>query len=213
MLTADTIAAIATAPGGGARAIVRISGPNVAEILAGCFRPHGEPILASARLPRVVPGEVLLPGGPVQELPADLYFWPTCRSYTRAPLAELHTLGSPPLVAALLAAVCAAGARLAEPGEFTLRAFLAGRIDLVQAEAVLGVIDARNQRELSDALARLAGGLSAPLMELRETLLELLAHVEAGLDFVEDDIQFVAASEIQRQLDDAIATVQAPASS
>jgi len=74
------------------------------------------------------------------------------RSYTRQPVAEFHTLGSPPLLRAVLDAVCHAGARLAEPGEFTLRAFLAGRLDLVQAEAVLGVIDARQDAEFAAAL-------------------------------------------------------------
>ena len=67
----------------------------------------------------------------------DLYLWPTDRSYTREPVAELHTIGSAPILQAVLSAVCRAGARLAEPGEFTLRAFLAGRVDLTQAEAVL----------------------------------------------------------------------------
>src|SRR5207244_13645663 len=75
-------------------------------------------------------------------LPCDLYVWPDGRSYTRQPMVEIHTLGSPPLLECVLSRVCAAGARLAEPGEFTLRAFLSGRLDLTQAEAVLGVIDA-----------------------------------------------------------------------
>ena len=122
------------------------------------------------------------------------------RSYTREPVAEFHTLGSPPLLEALLRAVCTAGARLARPGEFTLRAFLAGRFDLVQAEAVLGVIDAADRRELDVALAQLAGGLTRPLVELRGSLLDLLADLEAGLDFVEEDIRFVAGGELQRRL-------------
>ena len=101
-------------------------------------------------------------------MPCDLFLWPTDRSYTREPVAELHTIGSPPLLEALLAAVCRAGARLAEPGEFTLRAFLAGRLDLTQAEAVLGVIDARGSERLDAALAQLAGGLARPLHRLRD---------------------------------------------
>jgi tRNA modification GTPase len=112
-------------------------------------------------------------------------------------------LGSPPLLDAALAAVCAAGARLAEPGEFTLRAFLAGRLDLTQAEAVLGVIDAENRRELDIALAQLAGGLASPLDAIRDRLLDLLAHLEAGLDFVEEDVEFITASELERQLGEA----------
>jgi tRNA modification GTPase len=115
-------------------------------------------------------------------------------------MAELHLLGSPPLVEAALAAVCAVGARVAEPGEFTLRAFLAGRIDLTQAEAVLGVIDAVDRRQLDAALAQLAGGLAKPLNQLRNQLLDLLAHLEAGLDFVEEDIELLSAAELEGQL-------------
>jgi tRNA modification GTPase len=122
-------------------------------------------------------------------------------------VAELHTLGSPPLLDAALRALCAAGARLAEPGEFTLRAFLAGRLDLTQAEAVLGVIDARSRRELDVALSQLAGGLAGPLRQLRERLLDLLAHLEAGLDFVDEDIEFVSAAQLQDELAEAAAAV------
>jgi tRNA modification GTPase len=121
-----------------------------------------------------------------------LAWWPGTASYTRQPTAELHTIGSPAILSAILDALHQAGARPAEPGEFTLRAFLAGRIDLTQAEAVLGVIDARSHRELDVALQQLAGGLGHQLMRLRSDLLDALAHVEAELDFVEDDIEFIA---------------------
>ena len=109
----------------------------------------------------------------------------------------------------MLARLCEHGARIARPGEFTLRAFLAGRIDLTQAEAVLGVIDAQGERELSVALSQLAGGLAGPLNELRNRLLDLLAHLEAGLDFVEEDIEFITRDELLRQLDDAARQVEA----
>ncbi len=133
-------------------------------------------------------------------LPATLYVWPNARSYTRQPQAEVHTLGSPPLLQCVLRAVCQAGARPAEPGEFTLRAFLSGRLDLTQAEAVLGVIDARGDDQLRAALEQLAGGLAGPLGQLRDRLLDLLAHLEAGLDFVEEDIEFITARELDGQL-------------
>ena len=90
--------------------------------------------------------------------------------------------------------------RLAQPGEFTLRAFLAGRIDLTQAEAVLGVVDAVDRRQLDVALEQLAGGLSHPLHALRDDLLNLLADLEAGLDFAEEDIRFVSSVELDRRL-------------
>jgi tRNA modification GTPase len=142
-------------------------------------------------------------------LPACIYFWPTTRSYTRQPLAEIHTLCTRPLLEGILHAACMAGARLANRGEFTLRAFLAGRIDLPQAEAVLGVIDADNDRGLRVALRQLSGGISVPLVALRDQLLDLLAHLEAGLDFVEEDIHFVTADELLENLNKAlVATTQ-----
>ena len=102
--------------------------------------------------------------------------------------------------AALLEAICRAGARLAEPGEFTLRAFLAGRLDLTQAEAVLGVIDAHGNDELQTAVEQLAGNLARPLHQLRDELLTLLAELEAGLDFVEEDIEFISPDELTARL-------------
>jgi tRNA modification GTPase len=145
---------------------------------------------------------------PLESIPADLYCWPTSRSYTRQPVVEVHTLGSPPILSAVATALTTAGARLAEPGEFTLRAFLAGRLDLTQAEAVLGVIDARGRMPLDAALAQLAGGLSAPLHQLRDTLLDALAQVEAGLDFVDEDIEFISPSEIDAHLLTGLTTIE-----
>jgi tRNA modification GTPase len=97
---------------------------------------------------------------------------------------------------------------LAEPGEFTLRAFLAGRLDLTQAEAVLGVIDAGGAGELQAALAQLAGGLARPLHQLRENLVQLLAELEAGLDFVEDDIRFISQKDVLARLESAAALLE-----
>ena len=201
--TDDTIAAIASASGGAARGIVRISGPNALGILETCFRADTNVELSSLRSATAFSGTLTLRESAIEELAADVYFWPNQRSYTRQPVAEIHTLGSPPLLSAVLRTVCAGGARLAEPGEFTLRAFLAGRIDLTQAEAVLGIIDARGERELQAALSQLAGGMALPLQKLRDSLLDLLAHLEAGLDFSEEDIQFITQAELQRQLDEA----------
>ncbi len=202
----DTIAGVASAPGGAIRGVIRLSGPGVIDTLAACFEPAAEPLDQVAR-PRVVPGRLQL-ASPLPTLPGDLFFWPDLRSYTRQPSAEFHTVGSPPLLEAALATFCRWGARLAQPGEFTMRAFLAGRLDLAQAEAVLGVIDAESNQQLQVALSQLAGGLSRPLSRLRTTLLELLAHLEAGLDFVEEDIEFIAAEELVAELRSARASVQ-----
>lgn len=196
----DTIAAVASPPGGAARGIVRVSGPDAFDCVARFFRddeadPPSEPIH-----PRASAGLLLMPEL-ASPLPCDAYFWPRGRSYTGQAVAELHTLGSPPLLQTVLRSLCSAGVRLAEPGEFTLRAFLAGRIDLSQAEAVLGVIDATDRRELDVALRQLAGGLARPLHELRESLLDLLSHVEAGFDFADEDIPFIERDELLAQLE------------
>jgi len=203
----DTIAAIATAGGGAARGMVRVSGPATAEVVARCFVAGNDATFASLRRATAVAGDffVSLDESPPRPLPCDLFLWPTDRSYTRQPVAEFHTLGSPPLLRAVLESVCHAGARLAEPGEFTLRAFLAGRLDLTQAEAVLGVIDAHGAEELHTAAEQLAGNLARPLQRLREELLMLLAELEAGLDFVEEDIEFISAGELAARLQVAAA--------
>lgn len=200
--TNDTIAAVATAAGGAARGMVRVSGPRAIDVAAACFTPDDGRPLDTLRRATAARGRVRITLGEAapRNLPCDLFLWPTRRSYTREPIAELHVLGSPPLVDAVLAAVCQAGARLAEPGEFTLRAFLAGRLDLTQAEAVLGVVDARGSDELDAALAQLAGGLSRPLGRLRDELVGLLAELEAGLDFADEDIQFISPDELRRRL-------------
>ena len=204
----DTIVAVASPPGGAARGVVRLSGPAAAAVVAQCFHPNDPDALRAVRAPTALAGQLCL-GGPFAPLPCDLYLWPGPRSYTGQPAAELHMAGSPPLLSAAVRALCAAGARPAEPGEFTLRAFLAGRMDLTQAEAVLGAIDAADPAALRVALSQLAGGLTAPLQQLRSGLVELLADIEAGLDFADEDIRFVAADELDRRLDAAEAEVAA----
>ncbi len=148
----------------------------------------GEGFVRSRRL---IPGSLRLTGVH-SPLPAMLYFFAGPRSYTGQDLAELHTVGSPPLVERLVADLLAAGARPARPGEFTMRAFLAGKKDLPQAEAVQAVIEAGTDADLAAALVQLAGGVSQPLAALRDDLLNLLADVEAALDFADEDIEFVS---------------------
>jgi tRNA modification GTPase len=183
----DTIVALSSAPGPGARAIVRLSGPDAFRTVSTVFT-GGEPLAFTRR--RLFPGHVRLPGV-AAPLPADLIVFPAPRTYTGQHVAELHTLGCPPLVELLIAELLNGGARAARPGEFTLRAFLAGKLDLTRAEAVLGVIEAGSRDELKEALAQLAGGVAGPLREVRRDLLDLLADVEAGLDFAEEDVHFV----------------------
>lgn len=187
----DTIAAIASPPGAAPRGILRISGPHAIGCAEAVFRPDdGETSLAALRWATAVAGRFHVLGLRAA-LPGEVFVWPGPRSYTGQTVVEFHTLGSPPLLQALLRAVCESGARPAGPGEFTLRAFLKGRIDLTQAEAVAGVIDAADPAQLDVALAQLAGGLAQPLAQLRAGLVDLLADLEAGLDFPDEDLPFL----------------------
>lgn len=184
----DTIAAVSSAAGPGLRAVVRVTGPNARAVVGTVFA-------ADLRPRRFVTGSLRLTGVNAA-LPADVYFWPAPKTYTGQDLAEIHTISSPPLVERLLADLLAGGARAAQPGEFTLRAFLAGKKDLPQAEAVLAVIESRTDADLTSALAQLAGGVTRPLERLRDDLLNLLADVEAALDFADEDIEFVDRSAV-----------------
>lgn len=196
----DLIAAVASAPGAAPRSILRISGGAVVPFL-GRLLPAGEnALLFHASRARRYPARQLTVESIGEPLEIDLSLWPTGRSYTGQPMAELHMPGSPPLVEAVLEHLLASGCRLARPGEFTLRAFLAGRIDLPQAEAVLGVIDAEDRAQLDLALTQLAGGLSRQLGGLREQLLCDLADLEAGLDFVDEDIEFISRETLTGRL-------------
>lgn len=197
----ETIVALSSASGPGARAIVRLSGPRAFIIV--------EQLVANLpsvdRRRRSVAVHLDLPSA--IRLPADVYIWPGPRSYTGQDIAECHVVASPPLVELLVQACLDRGARAARPGEFTMRAFLAGKLDLTRAEAVLAVIDAGNRDELKQALAQLAGGVARPLEELREDLLNLLADVEAGLDFADEDIRFVSQDELLHRLTKGLALV------
>ena len=199
----ETIVAIQSPSGGAARGIVRVSGPSVLASIEGVFRAGGPIQPGDVTRPSSLAGELCLESLS-SRIPCELYLWPGRRSYTGEPVAELHTLGSPPLLDLIVDQICAAeGVRLAQPGEFTLRAFLSGRIDLTQAEAVLGVIDAGDQDQLDVALTQLAGGLARPLNDLRDSLIDLLGHLEAGFDFADEDLPFIAREELHRQLSEA----------
>jgi tRNA modification GTPase len=199
----DTIVALSSAPGPGARAVIRMSGSAALAITGKVFAPA--PALLLDR-PRVYAGQALVPGV-TAPLPADLYVWPAPRTYTAQDVVELHTISCPPLVELLVTACMTAGARAARPGEFTMRAFLAGKLDLTRAEAVQAVIGSGSRAELKQALGQLAGGVSHPLHELRDDLLNLLADVEAGLDFAEEDLQLVAQRDLLLRLAKGMALV------
>ncbi len=204
----DTIGALATAPGGAGRGVIRVSGPGAVASVDNVFRPTDDGRWKSARLASAHAG-VLRMSALEMPVPVLLYRWPAGRSYTGQSVIEIHAPGAPPLLEAILADLFARGVRPAVAGEFTLRAFLSGRIDLVQAEAVLGVIDAADAGHLRAALRQLAGGVSGRIVRLRDGLLDLLADLEAGLDFVDEDIQFVSSDEVAGRIAQAEREVDA----
>lgn len=192
----STIVAIASSTAPAVRGIVRIAGDDAVRILAS-MSPGFDP--DSIVAPTVTEVEIEL-GQPLGKLDVMALVWPGTQSYTGSPSVEIHTFGSAPLLEAIVNAAVSAGARPAGPGEFTMRAFLAGRLDLPQAEAVLGVIDAENRDQLDAALTQLAGNVSQPLRKVRDDLLDLLADLEAGLDFVDEDIRFIEDDEVRARL-------------
>ncbi len=182
----DTIAAIATPLGEGGIGIVRVSGPQARAILSAVFRP-------AARRAARLESHRLYYGSFVDHTSRVLdrglaVLMRAPHSYTGEDVVEFHTHGGMAAVCAVLEAALAAGARLAQPGELTLRAFLNGKLDLAQAEAVMDVVRARTGEALDLAQRQLGGALSAVVRSLRSAALDLLARLEATIDFSEDDV-------------------------
>ena len=195
-MTNDTIAAIATAPGQGGVAIVRVSGPDAERILSGLFRPAG----AQTPLPShmLTYGHLLDGDAPVDECMAVLMRAP--RSYTREDVAELQLHGGSFIAQKALALCLRSGARLAEPGEFTRRAFLNGRVDLSQAEAVMALIAAQGEQAHRAAMNQLAGGASSFIRDAADTLYDIQAGVAACIDYPEEITEEEAASDLSPRI-------------
>jgi tRNA modification GTPase len=206
---ADTLAAISTPVGEAGIGIVRLSGPLACAIAHRLFRPHRpRPNYKSHRL---YLGHIVGPQGDIVD-EVMVTFMRAPHTYTREDVVEINCHSGYGVLRRILALALAAGARLARPGEFTLRAFLAGRLDLTQAEAVLEVIRARTETHLQVAAAHLQGGLGRRLGQVRQDLLDLLARVEAALDFPEEAGELPPAS-IQSGLGGQLASLQALADS
>jgi tRNA modification GTPase len=189
----DTIVAISTPPGRGGLGVIRLSGGEARRIAAeilrvGQFQPW------RAQLAELLDQQ----GHTVDQVVATFFQAP--RSYTAEDLVEISCHGSPVVLRHVVQRALAAGARLAEPGEFTLRAFLHGRIDLPQAEAVRDLIDATTLYQARIAAQQLGGSVSRRIAPWKEQLLELIALLEAGIDFAEDDISVAPPAEILRRL-------------
>ncbi len=189
----DTIAAIASAPGAAGIGVVRISGPAVPAIARQLLGQSPQPRHAHFTAFRDGDGALIDRG--------LLLHFPAPASYTGEHVLELHGHGSAVLLDALLRRVCALGARLARPGEFTERAFLNGKLDLAQAEAVADLIAARSQAGARAALQSMEGVFSRRVEELLQRLIAVRVHIEAAIDFPEEEIDFLADPAIGRQLD------------
>ncbi|RMG04041.1 MAG: GTP-binding protein, partial [Planctomycetota bacterium] len=207
----DTIAAISSAQGRAARGLIRICGPRAWEIFRQLRAlPDGDHAV-SAPFPDSPPDgprawrDVDLFAGELGSFPCHVLYWPEGRSYTGDQTIEIHTWAAPVLLAAVLESAFRAGARPAERGEFTLRAFRAGRIDLPQAEAILGVIEADTKSEMETALRQFSGRSFAPLYAARDKLLDLSAELELGFDFADEDLPFLDATRLRESLADCIA--------
>src|SRR5271163_3942268 len=204
MYASDTIVAPATAPGTGAVAIVRLSGPRALAILDKIFRPMhpGEPVPHMMRL-----GDVIDPTTGVQIDRALAVAMPAPASLTGEDVAEIQCHGGSFLVRRILGIAIEAGARIADPGEFTRRAFLNNRIDLAEAEAVADLIETRSESGLSMALSQLSGALSLRVAELRTQVVAIRAHLEVEIDFSDEDIHLPSRREVAAELERLIGYV------
>ncbi len=206
----DTICAVATPAGEGGVGIVRVSGPQAFPIASNIVRLRCAKSLSEIKPYQLYLGKFLwdqfqAPGKITQDSSAVLdevlvVIMRGPRSYTGEDVVEVHGHGGPLVVRAICEALTQAGARMAEPGEFTKRAFLNGRLDLTQAEAVLDTIQANSLDSLKLAQEHLQGGLSGIIQGHRDALVKLLAHVEAEMDFGEEDIQFIEQHELKETL-------------
>ncbi len=203
----DTIAAIATPLGEGGLAIIRLSGPQAIAVATRSFVPRGRHSCTPATAPShsLHYGKIVKRGCSVDEVMLAVLRAP--RTFTREDTVEITCHGGLVAAKAVLDTVLENGARLAEPGEFTKRAFLNGRIDLTQAEAVADVIGARTELALAAANEQLAGKLSARIRQVRDRLMHVLAHLEAQLDFPEEDIAPDTRDQLLQQLAQSAALI------
>ncbi|MEI7733462.1 MAG: tRNA uridine-5-carboxymethylaminomethyl(34) synthesis GTPase MnmE [Verrucomicrobiota bacterium] len=203
-MTEDTIAAIATPLGEGGLAVIRLSGPHSLVIADHCFKPGKTtaPKPSRADSHTLHYGWVMRNGLPVDEVLLAVMRAP--RTFTREDVVEISCHGGLLVAKLVLDTVLESGARLAHPGEFTRRAFLNGRLDLAQAEAVTDLIHSRTELALVAANEQLAGKLSQRIDTLRDTLLGILAHVEAHIDFPEEDIAPDTRAQLLKKLADSV---------
>ena len=195
MKTGDTIVAISTPPGRGGISVIRLSGPasrDIVQVFVQLRDPVWKPW--SCQMGHLTDGDGLVVDSVV------VSFFPAGRSYTFEDVVEVACHGAPVVLRLCVERAVAAGARLAEPGEFTLRAYVNGRIDLAQAEAVGDLIDATTLYQARVAAQQMEGSVSRRIQPVKERLVELISLLEAGIDFAEDDVSVANPQEIGRRL-------------
>ncbi len=206
-MEAETIAAIATAVGEAGIGIVRVSGPASVKIARAVFRNRNDNPVVTFDVRRMLYGKIVDPdsGEPIDEA-LCVYMQAPC-SYTCEDVVEFQLHGGTAVVRRVLELLLKKGARLARPGEFTERAYLNGRIDLSQAEAVMDIIQAKTEAALKNAASQLSGNLSVRIAGIRKTLLDFLVHVEANLDYPEEDIAVFDVEVMQKTLLEAMQSI------
>ncbi|MDP3013933.1 MAG: tRNA uridine-5-carboxymethylaminomethyl(34) synthesis GTPase MnmE, partial [Candidatus Subteraquimicrobiales bacterium] len=204
MYLCDTIVAISTPVGEGGIGIVRASGDKAIEIAEAVFlSPRGKK-LSKQKKNTIIYGFIIDPldGKKIDEALVTVLKSP--HSYTTEDTVEFNCHGGAAPLRQTLELLLRAGARLAEPGEFTRRAFLNGRIDLAQAEAVIDIINARTEAGLRIAMQQLEGGLSKKVQQIRDCLLEVIVQTEAAIDFSDEDLETLSFSELEGKVREAL---------
>ncbi|SEM90703.1 tRNA modification GTPase trmE [Chitinophaga rupis] len=199
----DTIVALATAPGVGAIAVIRLSGPQAITICNQLF-PSKDLLQQASHTLHV--GSIVSDGKIIDEVVVSLFKGP--RSYTGENVIELSCHGSPYIQQQLIDACIQAGARLAKPGEFTMRAFLNGKLDLAQAESVADLIASHSAASHQTAMQQMRGGFSRELQALREQLIRFSALIELELDFSQEDVEFADRTQLYALIKTALEVVQ-----
>src|SRR5215471_1218330 len=198
--TADTIVAIATPPGRGGIGIVRLSGPDAHAIARVILASNAPLEPRRATFAKVCVGDQIIDH-------AVVTLFPSPHSYTGEDVVEISAHGSPVVLRSIVVAAADAGARLAGPGEFTLRAFLNSRLDLPQAEAVADLIDAVTPLQARTAFDQLEGTLTNRIAEIDNALFDLIARLEASVDFPDEGYHFVGPGELLVEFDKLLNTI------
>lgn len=204
----DTIVAISSPPGAAPRGIVRLSGAQALSITDRLFHADSGTPVSTCEANAYLAGTLVV--GPTR-LPAAAYVFRAPRSYTRQDVVELHMIGSPGVLAIIVEDCLSAGARRAEAGEFTARAFVGGAMDFSQAHGVAGLIAARSDEQLRAAERLLHGALSKTALAAREELADLLSLVEGALDFADEPIEFITPTQLRQRLQSVHASLTATA--